>query len=83
MKDYDGLIIFLFGALLAGALVYGFVTIVKNSFSNSPDIESQETNGDGSEVVKKTQAQKMAEIRSNEKRLMEQRQQRLRDFSRR
>jgi len=74
MKDYDGIILLVVGCLVALVLYLGFRNIIGRLFKASNSVEQV-----GSESIKRTQQQRMDDIKQSHRRLMEERQQRLRD----
>ena len=77
MKDSEGILIFVIGAVVACLLAWGLVTAVKRSFSaHKPQkIDSSQT--------LQEQRQRSKDIMDKQKRLMEDQRQRLRDLQKR
>ncbi len=77
MKDSEGILIFVIGAVVACLLVWGLITAVKRSFSthNPQEIDSSQT--------LQEQRQRSKDIMDKQKRLMENQRQRLRDLQKR
>jgi hypothetical protein len=77
MKDPEGIILFIVGVLVAGALFWGVTTAVRRSFSLH-DIEIT----DPADMVEE-QRRRSRGIMDSQKRLMEDQQQKIRDLQRR
>ena len=77
MKDSEGILIFVIGAVVACLLVWGLITAVKRSFSAHKPQEI-----DSSQTLQK-QRQRSQAILDQQKRLMEDQRQRLQDMQRR
>jgi len=77
MKDFEGVIIFIIGAVAACLLFFGLITAVKKSFS-----VSQPKKIDSSQTLQE-QRQRSKDIMDKQKRLMEDQRQRLRDLQKR
>ena len=77
MKDSEGVLIFVIGAVVACLLAWGLVTAVKRSFSAHKPQKIDSSQG------LQAQRQHSQDIIDRQKRLMEDQQQRLRDMQRR
>lgn len=77
MKDFEGVIIFILGAVAACLLFFGLIAAVKKSFSLPAPRKI-----DSSQTLQE-QRQHSKDIMDNQKRLMEDQRQRLRDMQRR
>ena len=77
MKDFEGILIFVIGAVVACLLAWGLITAVKKSFSMP-----QPQKIDSSQTLQK-QRQRSKDIVDKQKRLMEDQHQRLQDIQRR
>ena len=74
MKDFEGVIIFIIGAVAACLLFFGLITAVKKSFS-----VSQPKKIDSSQSLQE-QKQRSQDVLGRQKRMMEDQRQRLRDM---
>ena len=74
--DFDGLIIFVLGAFVAGVLFFGIITIVRKSFRPKPKTEAITP---AFQTQQKTRAQSIREL---EKEYRRKQQQKLRDYRR-
>ena len=74
MKDFEGVIIFIIGAVAACALFFGLITAVKKSFS-----VSRPEKIDSSQSLQE-QKQRSRDVLGRQKRMMEDQRQRLRDM---
>ena len=77
MKDFEGIIIFVIGGAVACLLFWGVITAVKKSFSLPTPQKI-----DSSQILQE-QRQRSKDITDNQKRLMEDQRQKLRDFQHR
>lgn len=77
MKNYDGLILFVFGCLVALVLFLGFRNMIGRLFKPSEPVGQVESRN-----LKRTQQQRMDDVKRRQRRLMEERRQRLRDARR-
>lgn len=78
MKDFDGVILFIFGTVVALALFFGVVTTVIKSFRPN----DEEKNAFHSSQKLSEQKRRMQDINDRQKRLMQDYQQKLRDSRR-
>jgi len=73
----DTLLLFILGVIVAALLIGGFLSAIKKSFTTGPVV-----NQDSFHKKEDLQKQRMDEIREQQKRLMENQKQRIRDLSR-
>jgi len=73
--DLDGIIIFILGTLVAGALFLGIIAIVHKSFKSEPKIKT--INPRDLETEQKERARKTRDL---QKKLMEEQRQKIRDY---
>ena len=78
MKDYDGIILFIVGAVMAGLLFYGITVVVLKSFKPKKDDQPA---FDSSQMISE-QKHRAEDIRERQKELMRQNQQKIRDRQR-
>lgn len=78
MKDFDGLILFIFICLVGAALAFGFITAISQSFKAVPDKSPVD-----SHQHKVDQRRRMDDIQRNQKQLMRDQQYKIRANSRR
>ena len=78
MKDFDGIILFVFGVIIAGLLFWGIVTAIGRSFKPK-EVEKSSFNSAQMISEQKSQAE---EIRARQKEMMRQNQQKIRDSRR-
>lgn len=77
MDDWDGIILFIFGAIVVVGLVFGVMTAIKKSFHAAPSVETNEA-----DKREKEFRQKMEDTKEEQKRLMERQRQQLQDSQR-
>jgi len=76
MKDNDGIIYLVLGIVVFGALSFGVIKLIKKSFSSTPKIEKT----DNANKIS-VQKQKILDLKAREKKLKEEREDRMRAFN--
>lgn len=77
MKDYDAAILFIFVAIIAGILFFSVVTGVKKAFNRPPNPGKI-----NSSQMLREQKRRMDDTRYQQKRMMQDQKQKIRDLSR-
>ncbi len=78
MDDFDGIIIFGVVIIVATLLFVGVTSLLKKSFNTAPKIDKIEI-----QTLKRTQQQRMDDVKTRQKRLMEDQKRKMQDMRRR